>query len=314
MQKIDLILENIRNQYTYNLLEESDTVTPLSEREVLKGKMFINESTAMIRKMLIEEGVIAGVRQSLSYDFAGIIQESLLDDAEGYMDQGVNYANQAIDSGKNMANQAIDSGRTMANQAIGDYNEYKRFNSLSPEDQMVEKMSPAERERYTIGKDYDSKLAGANTMIDNGVNAARNGYDQVAGAARNGYEQVTAAAPGIVRNAYIDTSIGADRLGTAAGQYYDQASDQVRGASAGQIAGASAAALGLGAAAMGAKSLSDPAVRISMSDGYNRGAKDSDYKGSYAAGAAARKVSDAYNGATRNLGGRIGGLRSRFTK
>jgi hypothetical protein len=51
MRKIDLILENIRDEYMINLLEEGET----TELEVLKTKKFLNESLGKIRKMLVEE-------------------------------------------------------------------------------------------------------------------------------------------------------------------------------------------------------------------------------------------------------------------
>ena len=70
--KLDLILENIRGQYTLGLLEESEA---LGEKEVLKGKLLINEATMEIRKMLVEEGVMADVRYLLESSFANIIEE-----------------------------------------------------------------------------------------------------------------------------------------------------------------------------------------------------------------------------------------------
>ena len=60
--KLDLVLENTRNRYSLGLLEESEG---MSEKEVLKGKILINESTMQIRKMLVEEGVMAQVQSLL---------------------------------------------------------------------------------------------------------------------------------------------------------------------------------------------------------------------------------------------------------
>jgi len=73
--KLDLILENIRNKYTLGLLEES-TVSGLDEKTVLQGKIMINEATQSLRGLLIEEGVMAGVKNVLANDFASIIEES----------------------------------------------------------------------------------------------------------------------------------------------------------------------------------------------------------------------------------------------
>jgi len=73
--KLDLILENIRNKYTLGLLEESTTVG-LDEKSVLQGKIMINEATQSLRGILIEEGVMVGIKNVLSNDFANIIEEA----------------------------------------------------------------------------------------------------------------------------------------------------------------------------------------------------------------------------------------------
>ncbi len=64
--KLDLILENTRNKYSLGLLEESEG---LSERDLLAGKIMINESTMTIRKMLVEEGTMQAVKGLLQEDF-----------------------------------------------------------------------------------------------------------------------------------------------------------------------------------------------------------------------------------------------------
>ncbi len=61
MRKLDLILENIRDEYMINLLEEGTS----SELEALKTKKFLNENLNRIRKMLVEEGALEGVKQHL---------------------------------------------------------------------------------------------------------------------------------------------------------------------------------------------------------------------------------------------------------
>lgn len=65
--KLDLILENVRMKYSLGLLEESEG---LSEKDILKGKILINESTMTIRKMLVEEGVMLDVRNLLQENWA----------------------------------------------------------------------------------------------------------------------------------------------------------------------------------------------------------------------------------------------------
>jgi len=61
MRKLDLILENVRDEYMINLLEEGST----TELETLKTKKFLNENLNRIRKMLVEEGALEGVKQHL---------------------------------------------------------------------------------------------------------------------------------------------------------------------------------------------------------------------------------------------------------
>jgi hypothetical protein len=61
MRKIDLILENIRDEYMINLLEEGS----VSELETLKTKKFLNENLNRIRGMLIQEGALDSVKQHL---------------------------------------------------------------------------------------------------------------------------------------------------------------------------------------------------------------------------------------------------------
>ncbi len=71
--KLDLILENVRNKYNMGLLEESS----LSELDVLKGKVMINESTMAIRKMLVEEGTIENVKSFLEESWSAAVAETI---------------------------------------------------------------------------------------------------------------------------------------------------------------------------------------------------------------------------------------------
>ena len=61
MRKLDLILENIRDEYMINLLEEGE----VTELQTLKTKKFLNENLNRIRAMLIEEGAMDAVKQHL---------------------------------------------------------------------------------------------------------------------------------------------------------------------------------------------------------------------------------------------------------
>jgi len=70
--KLDLVLENTRNQYNLGLLEESDG---LDEKTVLQGKILINESIMQVRKMLVEEGTIGAVQSMLEESWADAIKQ-----------------------------------------------------------------------------------------------------------------------------------------------------------------------------------------------------------------------------------------------
>jgi hypothetical protein len=71
--KLDLILENQRSKYTLGLLEESS----LTEKEVLKGKMLINEATMNLRAVLVG-GVLADAREVLTEAWtSAILEESV---------------------------------------------------------------------------------------------------------------------------------------------------------------------------------------------------------------------------------------------
>ena len=60
--KLDLILENTRMAYSMGLLEEAEGMT---EKEILGGKIMINESIMDIRNLLVEEGVMEGAKSML---------------------------------------------------------------------------------------------------------------------------------------------------------------------------------------------------------------------------------------------------------
>jgi hypothetical protein len=62
MRKLDLILENIRDEYMINLLEEGE----VNELETLKTKKFLNENLNRVRAMLIEEGALDAVKGHLA--------------------------------------------------------------------------------------------------------------------------------------------------------------------------------------------------------------------------------------------------------
>lgn len=113
--KLDLILENVRNSYTLNLLEESST-HGVDEREVIKGKMLINESTMMVRRILVEEGLMQDVKVLLENTFAQIIEESIFGDWEPASEEQI-MNNSAAENATNRVSGAIGQN----NAAIGNY-------------------------------------------------------------------------------------------------------------------------------------------------------------------------------------------------
>lgn len=73
--KLDLILENVRNKYSLGLLEESEG---MDEKQILQGKILINESTMNIRSMLVDEGIVDNVKNYLQESWeATIIEEEM---------------------------------------------------------------------------------------------------------------------------------------------------------------------------------------------------------------------------------------------
>lgn len=130
--KLDLILENIRNSYTLNLLEES-SATNVSEVEVLKGKKLINESTMMLRKILIQEGVMEDVKAVISSRFRSILEESIFGDWQPATEEEIQASSDAAaariaanhqaiaDSVKNAGN-AVVNGFKYVNGTQGDIN------------------------------------------------------------------------------------------------------------------------------------------------------------------------------------------------
>ena len=215
--KIDLILENIRNQYTLGLIEES-TIEGLDEKIVLKGKMLINESTMELRKMLIQEGVMNDVRSMLHNSFARIIEESEFDDLINYSDNAqaradlqsqldaknaayadldakynntidAKYINPAIAAGQNVADQA----RAAANEAYG-----QARTAIQPGIDAA-------------GQAYDQ----ARTAIQPGIDAAGQAYDQARAAAQPAVDAYNRATPYEVASIPAAAAIGygAYRLG-----------------------------------------------------------------------------------------------------
>ncbi len=131
MRKLDLIIEGIRDEYMINLLEEGS----VSELESLKTKKFLNENLNRIRKMLIEEGALDGVKQHLGNNWgkylggAGALGAGALaanhfmgDDVMPEGEAGVNQqaATYAENPGARVADAALQNAQSAGTQADQD--------------------------------------------------------------------------------------------------------------------------------------------------------------------------------------------------
>ncbi len=99
MRKLDLILEDIRDEYMINLLEEGS----FNELETLKTKKFLNENLNRIRKMLIEEGALEGVKQHLGDNWGKYLAGAGTGAA---MANGVRATNERLPLGLDMGDMA----------------------------------------------------------------------------------------------------------------------------------------------------------------------------------------------------------------
>jgi hypothetical protein len=112
MRKLDLILENIRDEYMINLLEEGAT----TELQTLKTKKFLNENLNRVRAMLIEEGVMQGVQQHLANNWGKYLAGAGALGA-GYAANEYGNVGDVIEQGK--AQIAEYQGENPASNAIG---------------------------------------------------------------------------------------------------------------------------------------------------------------------------------------------------
>ncbi len=69
MRKLNLVLENIRDEYMMNILEEGS----VTELGALKTKKFLNENLGRIRGMLVEEGTMDKVKDHLSKNWGNYL-------------------------------------------------------------------------------------------------------------------------------------------------------------------------------------------------------------------------------------------------
>ncbi len=106
MRKLDLILENIRDEYMINLLEEGET----TELETLKTKKFLNENLNRIRGMLVEEGVMDSVKNHLGNNWGNYLTGA------GALGAGAVLGDEALQNIQNpeFADQAQQAGQVLA--------------------------------------------------------------------------------------------------------------------------------------------------------------------------------------------------------
>jgi len=196
--KLDLILENIRNRYSLGLLEESEG---MSEKDLLKGKILINESTMAIRSMLVEEGVIAGVQRNLEEAWsAALIQEFDMDDAQAAFD----YANTG-----SAPEGALNTAADYAAKGVNAVAPYQAVTGAV--DQAGQAYDQAQ-DRIAIdqGKSaINSGVVAASNAVDQGKAAVSNAVDQGKVAVSNAVDQgVSAAKEGLLTPGQAAAGLG----------------------------------------------------------------------------------------------------------
>ena len=157
MRKIDLIIENIRDEYMINLLEESE----VSELETLKTKKFLNEALGRVRGMLIEEGGLDAVKGHLANNWGKYLAGGA---AGGSLVHGANV----LTGGNPMI--AAQHYSDMVSQAYD--------NGGLPEAGAMAVGAPAVVAGYGAGDAAEQAGQGMQQIGDKLVDAAGNIYDQ----------------------------------------------------------------------------------------------------------------------------------------
>jgi hypothetical protein len=185
MRKIDLILENIRDEYMINLLEEGS----VSELETLKTKKFLNENLYRIREMLIEEGALDGVKNHLANNWgkylagAGALGAGAAAHHYGLDDRLTNIANMEMKYGdKFNAIPAIEgtlkgTGNQIADDISGAYDKVAGAAS-GAYDKVADAAGGAyDSAKETLGGAYDS----AKETLGKAADATEAAADRVSG-------------------------------------------------------------------------------------------------------------------------------------
>ncbi len=253
MAKIDLILENIRDEYMINLLEESE----VSELEALKTKRFLNESLNRIRGMLVEEGAMDSVKSHLANNWGKYLAGAgaagagygLADmgDIPSHVSEYMSNPNATISDtlssiGGRIADNASEAYKS-ADLATGGY---------LPGGFTPDQASMINTDQEITSSSYGNPIEPG--IVDKATEAVKGAYDTAAKTAGELYDQA-----GNKIQAGVDY----------AGDLYDQAGNKIQaGVEAAKqfnaenprtVAGALGAtgAAGLGAAGYGAKKLAD---------------------------------------------------------
>jgi hypothetical protein len=228
--KFDLILENIRNSYTLNLLEES-SASDVSEMELLKGKKLINESTMMLRRILIQEGVMEDVKAVIGAQFRSIIEESIWEDLS---DKTVKLLGGSTSGETAQLNGAIDhlakqAGGKFAQMGIG-----ADETLTSTKSQINDLIARGQKIPAELQAKYESAASGAKDMYNNAPTAISNAAADakaaimntpaaISNAAQNGYHNVANYAQDLgnrIPNGNLtntEAGVGAGALGLGAG-------------------------------------------------------------------------------------------------
>ncbi len=229
MRKIDLILENIRDEYMINLLEEGE----VTELETLKTKKFLNESLGRIRGLLVEEGTMDAVKNNLKNNWGKYL-------AGAGTAAGAGYLAMHPELQQDLVNQGGQAVRSLTGQeTIGDkWGEFTRW--LTDNENTVDKAGNIiDKAGNIVGQATDYVGDKVNDALDFVSDKAKDAGDYISNKAEDAGD-------------YLNDKV--EDAGDYAKEQY-QALDKVTGGYANPALAAGAA--GLAGAGYGAKKLAD---------------------------------------------------------
>jgi len=242
MRKLDLILENIRDEYMINLLEEGE----VTELETLKTKKFLNENLNRIRGMLVEEGALDSVKQHLGNNWGKYLA--------GAGTAAGAYGLADTDFGDEVARSFDSASKELPYNTVSNVGSNLASNLGNDISGGIDDAKTAVSGAYDTvankaGEAYDTVANKAGELYGQAADKAGELYGQAGDVANDAANQVQATATGAVSNdprqlyaMLEDPSID------------DDAKGQIKAMLAAQGAGGAAA---LGAAGYGAKKLAD---------------------------------------------------------